>query len=106
MSKTLTVSDIADLRACHRTTAWRRLSALREKYGDSVVWLEDGKLVTTTEALARVQADEPAPPDPRLLRRIEHLESEYEEQEKRIDGLSRELSEFRRKSAEWLKRGR
>lgn len=104
MSRELRAADIARSHKIDRKTAYRWLKAIHEQLGPSVVARRGkrGIYVTTEDAFARV-----APIVARRTaeeRRIRELEERMADAEKRMDGQSVELAEFRRRAAAWFSR--
>jgi hypothetical protein len=94
----ITVADIARDRGWHRVTAYRWLKAIEDEHGDKVVSRRGRTLIADAEALAKVAQ----PPVEELLRqalnRIALLESAYRGQDLRINGISRDLVDLRRRA--------
>jgi hypothetical protein len=96
--------DIANWYGWSRWKAWRWLVALERQHGADVVYRRGRKLFTTRAGLERVAATKPPEIDSRIERRLADLEAKAREQDARLDGISRDQIEFRRKAREWFKR--
>jgi hypothetical protein len=106
VSRELKAGDIAARNGISRRTASRWLKAIHEdpRYGSKVVARRGnpGVYVTTEDAFAVV-----APlvaGHSKDARRIADLEERVEDQDRRIDKMAAEISEFRRLSASWFAR--
>ena len=97
---TVTVADIARSKGWHRATAHRWLSAIEKEYGNRVVWRRGRTLIADAEELARVAKPSVDESLRQALNRIALLESSYKAQDLRINGISRDLVDLRRRERE------
>lgn len=98
----ITIDDVARERGVDRTNAWRWLKAQERKHAVAITRRDGRRLLVSTDVLRRIAA---VPAEVRLqrLEESDRLKSEaLAQQSKRIDGLSRELFEFRKASREWF----
>ncbi len=89
--KLVTVADVVKARGCHRMTAYRFLRALHEKHGNGVVWRKGRSYVGDAEAIARVTSLSVDAQIEQLRNRLALLEAAYNEQDVRINGVTRDL---------------
>lgn len=100
----ITVKRISEWFGWSRWTAWRWLSKLEQDYGDKVVSrMPDGTMFTTRQGLTKAAATVQPPIDTRVSRRLMDLEEKVQQQQELINGLSREVIEFRRKARDWFR---
>ena len=89
----LTTADVAALRRCDRTTAWRWMLRMQKTLGPKVVRREGPKRLVIDRAIFhRIMAEETAPSYAIIAIRLGALELSQEEQDRRIDLLARRVA--------------
>ena len=100
----VTVADIAKARGWHRAYAYKWLRRIELEHGEPTVWRKGRALMADAERLAHVTEPDLHELLAQAINRIELLESAYTGQDKRIDGISRDLVDIRRRERERSKR--
>jgi hypothetical protein len=94
----LTVADVARLRGCDHTTAWRLLTRLEREHGAKLVRQTQPRLVLYISASELREGLARMPPEG-----VSQLRRELSSVRRRILALESEVREFRRLSHDWFR---
>lgn len=97
----LSVADVARLRKCDRTTAWRWLKTLEREHG-AKLFRQNRTLFIDPAALRLIVAALPARNERRMAQQIDGLRRRVGELELRQKRTDEALREFRKLAHEWL----